>query len=91
VGIRVPDHPVILELARALGRPVISTTAGPHGGDPYVDPAEIADAWPQLAMVLDAGAGGDVPTTVVDITDGRVEVVREGAGDPDLFRGSLSP
>lgn len=88
VGIRVPDHPVVVAITRALGRPVISTTAGPHGGEPFVDPFEIADAYPQLSLVLDAGAGGTEPTTIVDITGGQVTVTREGAGDSDLFRGA---
>lgn len=88
VGIRVPDHPVVLALTEAFGRPIISTTAGPHGGDPLVDPHEIDDAFPGLAMVLDAGPGGTIPTTVVDLTGGEAKIVREGAGDPDLFRGS---
>ena len=91
VGIRIPDHPVTLALTKAFGRPIISTTAGPHLGTAYVDPHEIAEAFPQLSIILDAGVGGEVPTTVVDITDGAVKVVREGAGDPDLFRGSLPP
>lgn len=88
VGIRVPAHPVVSALTEKLGRPIISTTAAPHGEDPYVDPHEIDDAFPGLALTLDAGAGGTVPTTVVDLTGGGVTVVREGAGDPDLFRGS---
>ncbi len=87
VGIRVPNHAVIVAITQALGRPVISTTAGPQGGEAYVDPFEIADAYPQLSLVLDAGAGGVMPTTIVDITGGQVVVTREGAGDPDLFRG----
>jgi tRNA threonylcarbamoyl adenosine modification protein (Sua5/YciO/YrdC/YwlC family) len=91
VGIRVPNHPVTTALTAALGRPIISTTAGPHGGDPFVDPHEIDDEFSGLALVLDAGAGGTVPTTVVDLTGGGATVVREGAGDPDLFRGSLMP
>jgi tRNA threonylcarbamoyl adenosine modification protein (Sua5/YciO/YrdC/YwlC family) len=88
VGIRVPDHPVVSAITAALGRPIISTTAGHHGEDAFVDSREIDDAFPGLALVLDAGGGGIIPTTVVDITGGKVEVVREGAGDPDLFRGS---
>jgi len=89
VGIRVPDHPVCKALTAALGRPIISTTAGPHGGDAFVDPHEIDDAFPGLGLVLDAGAGGTMPTTVVDLTGGVVTIVREGAGDPDLFRGGV--
>lgn len=91
VGIRVPEHPIVNALTGALGRPIISSTAGPHGGEPFVDPHEIDDAFPGLGLVLDGGGGGTIPTTVVDLTGGSVEVVREGAGDPDLFRGSLLP
>ena len=36
-----------------------------------------------LELVLDAGAGGTVPTTVVDLSDGSVRIVREGAGPID--------
>jgi tRNA threonylcarbamoyl adenosine modification protein (Sua5/YciO/YrdC/YwlC family) len=91
VGIRIPDHPVTLALTKAFGRPIVSTTAAPHGQPAYVDAHEIAHAYPRLGLVLDAGVGGEVPTTVVDITGGKATVVREGAGDPDLFRGSLPP
>jgi tRNA threonylcarbamoyl adenosine modification protein (Sua5/YciO/YrdC/YwlC family) len=80
VGIRVPDHAVVIALVRELGRPVISTTAAPSGADPFLDPAEIDSAFRGLALTLDAGAGGIVPTTVVDLTRGGVQIVREGAG-----------
>ena len=80
VGIRIPRHEVILAIVRELGRPVISTSAAPHGEDPYVDPHEIDARFRGLALVLDAGAGGGVPTTVVDLTSGHPEIVREGAG-----------
>lgn len=91
VGIRVPDHPLVTALTAALGRPIISSSAGPHGGDAFIDAREIDDHFSGLALVLDGGVGGTVPTTVVDLTGGAVTVVREGAGDPDLFRGGLTP
>jgi tRNA threonylcarbamoyl adenosine modification protein (Sua5/YciO/YrdC/YwlC family) len=91
VGIRVPDHPVPLAITKQLGRPIVSTTACWHGQPAFVDPHEIAHTFPQLAIVLDAGPGGEVPTTVVDITEGVAKVIRAGAGDPDLFRPSLVP
>jgi len=85
VGIRIPKNEVILALARALGRPIISTTAKRDDSDPFVDPDEIDDAFKGLAMVLDAGAGGVVPATVIDLTTSPPEVVREGAGPVDSF------
>lgn len=83
VGIRVPAAEVPRAIARELGRPLISTTAGPHGGDPYQWPEDIAAAFPQVSLVLDGGPCGLVPTTVLDFTSGSVEVVREGAGPID--------
>ena len=80
VGIRVPAHPVTQALVRELGRPIISTTAAPPGEDPMVDPWEIKERFPGLELVLDAGAGGSVPTTVVDLSEGAVRILREGAG-----------
>lgn len=83
VGIRVPDHPVTLALVRALGRPLISTTAAFPDEDPLIDPDEIDKRFKGLALVLDAGAGGSVPTTVVDLSEGSVRILREGAGPTD--------
>lgn len=86
VGIRVPDNEVALSLVREFGRPIISTTAAPHGEDPYVDPDEIDARFKGLGLVLDAGAGGLVPTTVIDLTEQVPVVVREGLGPSDDFR-----
>jgi tRNA threonylcarbamoyl adenosine modification protein (Sua5/YciO/YrdC/YwlC family) len=80
VGVRIPDHPVTLALVHAFGRPVISTTAAPHGEEPYIDPHEIDDRFKGLGLVLDAGVGGSVPTTVIDLTTSYPEIIREGAG-----------
>lgn len=80
IGIRVPEHEVIRSIARELGRPVISTTAQRPGAEPHVDAREIDDDFPGLALVLDGGAGGVVPTTVVDMTAEPPQVLREGAG-----------
>jgi tRNA threonylcarbamoyl adenosine modification protein (Sua5/YciO/YrdC/YwlC family) len=94
IGVRIPNHQVILALVRAFGRPVISTTAAPHGEEPYVDPDEIDSRFKGLALVLDAGPGGRKPTTVIDLTTPYPTVIREGAGPIDDFldaRPSLPP
>lgn len=85
IGIRVPNHEVTRALVRALGRPIISTTAQRAGAEVHVDAREIDDDFPGLGIVLDAGAGGVVPTTVIDLTVQPPQVVREGAGPVDEF------
>ncbi len=83
VGIRVPNHPVTTALVRELGRPLISTTAARHGGPTLIDPWEIEQEFPGLDLVVDGDAGGEVPTTVIDLSKGEIVVVREGAGPID--------
>jgi tRNA threonylcarbamoyl adenosine modification protein (Sua5/YciO/YrdC/YwlC family) len=85
VGIRVPAHAVPRAIAQALGRPLLSTTASPFGGEPLQWPQEIAEQFPQLSLVLDGGPGGIVPTTVIDLTKEPPEVVRQGAGPIDFL------
>ncbi len=79
VGIRVPHNEVALALVRALGNPIVSSTAS-REGEPLNDPAEIDEAFPGLDLILDAGYGGLVPSTVIDVTGAEIVVVREGAG-----------
>ncbi|HXX67747.1 MAG TPA: L-threonylcarbamoyladenylate synthase [Polyangiaceae bacterium] len=85
VGIRVPACEATRALARELGRPILSSTAALPGEEPLVDPREIDAAFRGLALVLDAGAGGIVPTTVIDLTKSPPEIVRHGAGPVDEF------
>ena len=85
VGIRIPAHEVTRAITRELGRPLISTTAQREGEDPHVDAREIDPAFRGLGMVLDAGGGGLVPTTVIDLTQTPPVIVREGAGSIDEF------
>jgi tRNA threonylcarbamoyl adenosine modification protein (Sua5/YciO/YrdC/YwlC family) len=86
VGIRVPACEATRALARELGRPLVSSTAALPGGPPFVDPHEIDKAFGELALVLDAGAGGLVPTTVIDLTTVPPTIVREGAGSVYEFQ-----
>jgi len=86
VGIRVPSHPVTQALLEQLGHPIINTTASRPDRIPHLDPFEIDDEFPGLAMVLDAGPGGTVPSSVVDLTGDEAVILREGAGNVQLFR-----
>lgn len=86
IGMRVPDNPVTLALIRALGRPILSTTAAEHGGEPLIDPRDVQAMFPKADIVLDGGYGRAEVTTVLDLSRGAIEVVRQGAGPiDDLF------
>ncbi len=85
VGVRVPRHEIALALVRELGRPIVSSTASQPGAPPYVDARELNIDFKGLGLVIDGGAGGETPTTIVDLTGNVPEVVRVGAGDPQPF------
>jgi tRNA threonylcarbamoyl adenosine modification protein (Sua5/YciO/YrdC/YwlC family) len=84
VGIRVPHDEVALALVRALGNPIVSTTASKQG-EPLADPGEIDDEFPGLDLVLDGGYGGLVSSTVLDLSGRDIVIVREGAGPVDAL------
>jgi len=73
-------------ILQQLGHPIVNTTACRPNTEPNLDPAEIDDLFPGLALVLDAGPGATVPSSIVDFTSGEAVVIREGAGNLQHFR-----
>lgn len=82
IGIRVPDHPVAQGLLEALGEPLMSCTLLlPGEAEPPTDAATIAAALGRgVDLILDGGACGFEPTTVVDLFGEAPVVVRAGKG-----------
>lgn len=81
IGIRVPDHAVPIALARELGRPIMTTTAThPSDGEVLVDPADIADLYGGVELVLDGGVGQALVSSVLDLCGEEPALIREGAG-----------
>jgi tRNA threonylcarbamoyl adenosine modification protein (Sua5/YciO/YrdC/YwlC family) len=85
VGVRVPAHAVVAAITRGLGRPLLSTSAGRHGAEACTHAREIDDRFPGLELILDGGWGGLQPSTVLDLSRGAVDVLREGAGPIDTL------
>lgn len=83
VGIRVPDSKIVHHLLEHLGEPIMSSTLLLPGDDlPLADPDDIAERVGKLVdLVIDGGVCGIEPTTVLDLTNGRIEIVRKGRGD----------
>ncbi|MGQ0623703.1 MAG: L-threonylcarbamoyladenylate synthase [Sporichthyaceae bacterium] len=80
VAVRMPLHPVALELLRATG-PMAVSSANRSGNPAAVDAEQaIKELGGSVAVVLDAGpTAGDVPSTIVDVTSSLVRVLRVGA------------
>lgn len=83
IGIRVPDNQITQTLISELGVPLVVTTI--HHDDEIMeymsDPVEIEEKFANLVdAVIDGGAGGLVPSTVIDCSLGSPEVIREGKG-----------
>ncbi|MCL1147670.1 L-threonylcarbamoyladenylate synthase [Shewanella sp. 10N.261.52.F9] len=87
IGIRVPDNVIALALLEALGEPLMSTSLILPGKDfTESDPEHIRDILEhQVDLIMHGGYLGEKPTTVVDLSDGDIEVIREGAGDVTPF------
>ena len=86
IGLRVPDHKVLLELLMLHGAPLLATTLiAPGETEALTDAETIRERFEkQIGAVIDAGACPSQPTTVVDLTpmgsgDDPI-VVRQGRG-----------
>ena len=88
VGIRVPDHNIALELVKELGNPIISTSIKDEDDllEYTTDPELIYEKWKHLVdMVVDGGYGGNVPSTIIDLSEEEVEILRMGKGSLDIL------
>ena len=83
IGLRVPDHPLVHAVLDALGEPIMSSTLTLPGDElPLTDPADIEERiGQQIDAIIDAGATGIEPTSVLDLTSGEIKVLRAGRGD----------
>jgi tRNA threonylcarbamoyl adenosine modification protein (Sua5/YciO/YrdC/YwlC family) len=87
VGVRIPHHRVTTALLAELGEPMVSSTLLMPGEEaPLTRGWQIKNRLDDLVdAVIDSGECGDVPTTVVDFSDGEPVILRHGAGDPARF------
>jgi len=87
VGIRVPNNKITLAIVEALGNPIISTSI--YDEDEVIeymtDPELISEKWlDKVDVVVDGGYGGNVASTIIDLTSGGPVLIREGKGSLEL-------
>jgi L-threonylcarbamoyladenylate synthase len=80
VGVRLPDDAEVCALVAACGGALTATSANPAGRPPARTAGETARYFPDgLALVVDGGtARTDAPSTVLDVTNPRPRLIREG-------------
>jgi tRNA threonylcarbamoyl adenosine modification protein (Sua5/YciO/YrdC/YwlC family) len=85
VGIRIPDHPIALALVRALGRPLLTSSAVPPGEERALsDPDEVEEHFGRhVDLVIHGGPTPGEPSTVIEIADDEILVLRPGLGPVD--------
>jgi tRNA threonylcarbamoyl adenosine modification protein (Sua5/YciO/YrdC/YwlC family) len=84
VGIRIPDSKIITEIVKELNCPVVTTSI--HDEDEILeyttDPYLIQENWEdKVDAVIDGGYGNNEASTVVDLSNGEVEIIRQGIGE----------
>jgi tRNA threonylcarbamoyl adenosine modification protein (Sua5/YciO/YrdC/YwlC family) len=87
IGIRVPDHRIAQGLLEILGEPLMSSTLLlPGDSVPLTEPEEVMARVGKLVdAIIDGGACGMEPTSIVDFSRGDIVVLRKGKGDTSAF------
>lgn len=87
IGLRVPDNIIALALLEELGAPLMSSTLILPGNDAAEsDPEAIRDNLEkQVGLIIHGGYLGEQPTTVIDMSEGDINLIREGSGDVSVF------
>ena len=88
VGIRVPDNAITLEIVKALGNPLVSSSIRDEDEiiEYTTDPELIYEKWGTIVdLVVDGGYGDNEASTIVDLSVDPPEIIREGKGSLEIF------
>ena len=83
LGIRIPDNKICFEILKQFGKPIISSSI--HDEDEIIeyttDPELIYEKYKdKVDIVINGGFGNNEASTVVDLTSGSPEIIRQGIG-----------
>ena len=83
IGVRISSHPFAMELAKAFGKPIATTSANLHGKPSPYSVAEIKAQWEESLLLPDLIIDADVlpvapPSTVVRVNVGGIRILRQG-------------
>lgn len=88
VGIRVPDNNIIRTLVKALGNPIVSSSIRDEDDviEYTTDPELINEKWGDIVdVIIDGGFGDNQASTVIDLSQDEIEILRVGKGSIDFL------
>lgn len=77
-GVRCPDHPLVQALAASVG-PIATTSANLSGQTTPHTASEAAAVFPTVQLVIDGGRLKAPASTVVEVTEDGLSILRQGA------------
>jgi len=83
IGIRIPDQPIITNIVRELGCPILTTSIVDEDeiSGFMTDPEEINEAYKdKVDIIIDGGFGDKEESTIVDCTENEIIIIREEKG-----------
>lgn len=84
LGVRVPNHNIPRTIIQQLGFPLITTSIRDEDEiiEYSTDPELIYEKFGNVVdAIIDGGYGNNIPSTIIDCTEGEFEILREGLGD----------
>jgi L-threonylcarbamoyladenylate synthase len=97
VGVRMPNHPIALELIREAGVPIAAPSANRFTGLSPTTAEHVRAAFGDAVDVLDGGPSAvGIESTVVAIEDGKLKLLRPGMisfedVEQEILEGSAHP
>ncbi len=91
VGIRMPDHPLALQIIKRVG-PITSTSANLHSKpDPTTVGSMVKEFGDAISTYIDCGKTKLAkPSTIVAVHDGEIEIIRSGVATKKEIEAALN-
>ncbi len=90
LGVRIPNHPDAVDLIRAVGQPLATSSANISQAAPAMNAAEInAQFLGQLPILVSEQKPFGLESTILEIVDNQARLLRAGAISPDMIERQL--
>ncbi len=85
-GMRIPDNDILQKILNELGHPIVNISIKDDNDvvEYTTDPELIYEKWhKKVDVIIDAGYGDNMPSSIIDLTENEPQIIRVGKGDID--------